>query len=125
MRVRSIPVNKRESNEEVARIPLPKAGDELPLIFCFLKKRTLVLSGEVWYSGDSQKALQFYGRTGNLFDTYKMDRSRIDLPDSCGTARLFFCRTVLDVVFVRGSIWTGSDHQPESYGAGAEICALE
>lgn len=41
MRVRSIPVNKRESNEEVARIPLPKAGDELPLIFCSLKKERL------------------------------------------------------------------------------------
>ena len=35
MRVRSIPVNKRGSNEEVARIPLPKAGDELPLFFAF------------------------------------------------------------------------------------------
>lgn len=41
MRVRSIPVNKRESNEEVARIPLPKAGEFLPLIFCSLKKERL------------------------------------------------------------------------------------
>ena len=41
MRVRSIPVNKRGSNEEVARIPLPKAGDELPLILASLFRQQL------------------------------------------------------------------------------------
>ena len=55
MRVRSIPVNKRGSNEEVARIPLPKAGEFLPLILAslfrqqlpvWMKQKTVLLPAE-------------------------------------------------------------------------------
>ena len=54
MRVRSIPVNKRESNEEVARIPLPKAGEFLPLIFVPWKKNACSVWRSVVFWGQSE-----------------------------------------------------------------------
>ena len=79
---------------------------------------------------------------------YEMDRGRIDRINDHRAVWIFFFRTVLDAVPVCRSLWpgsrfdrrelfifrdefpalllrTGRSHQPQYYGAGAEICALE